>query len=137
MKKFYQHIIVTVLFGMCLPISAQSERAFSNLDVSLSGGTTGIGIDFSTKITDALVSGTPLFMYAPDNLAETKYLQQNRCAFVCTKQQELTNCLSEAIYNENLRKSIVSFGKNVAEKNHNSSTNQDRMRDLIVSVCEG
>ena len=52
MKKFYQHIIVTVLFGMCLPISAQSERAFSNLDVSLSGGTTGIGIDFSTKITD-------------------------------------------------------------------------------------
>lgn len=52
MKTSYQHIIVTVLFGMSLSISAQNERAFSKLDVSLSGGTTGLGIDFSTNITD-------------------------------------------------------------------------------------
>ena len=91
---------------------------------------------FSTKITDALISGTPLFMYAPGNLAETQYLKKNRCAFVCTEKQQLSSSLREALNDEKLRNSIIESGKEVVERNHNSIINQRRIYNLLLSVCE-
>ena len=52
MKTIYQKIIVSLLVAIPTMAAAQSNRAFSKHDMSLSAGSTGIGIDFSTNITD-------------------------------------------------------------------------------------
>lgn len=89
---------------------------------------------FSTKITDALVSGTPLFMFAPDNLAETSYLIENNCAFVCSNARNLDACLYSALYDENKRKRVISKGMEIALQNHDAEKNRRRMLEMLDSL---
>ena len=89
---------------------------------------------FSTKITDALASGTPLFLYAPANLAETSYLIENKCAFVCTDISELKCCLRKALFNQDERDNIVKKGFEISSQNHDIETNCQRMQDLLQSL---
>lgn len=89
---------------------------------------------FSTKITDVLCSGTPLFMFAPDNLAETIYLRENGCAFVCSSEKDLDKSLQCALYNQAERDLRVHKGKEMAKNNHDAKKNQQHMLEYLQSI---
>ena len=110
-----------------LVIHAESFEDFYRYDLKAA---------FSTKITDALVSGTPLFIYAPEELAETDYLVQNSCAFVCTDETDLDDRLRCALYDDVKRESIIAKGKEIVYKNHNAEKNSQRMLELLQSILE-
>lgn len=71
---------------------------------------------FSTKIADCICSGTPFLIYANKQLAETKFLLKNQCAFVVNSKNQLKYVLSEALFNIDKRKEIVENAKLTREK---------------------
>lgn len=66
---------------------------------------------FSTKIADCVCSGTPLLLYANENLAETIFIQNNKCAFVVNKSEKLHEALEEALFSVEKRKEIIANAK--------------------------
>ena len=86
---------------------------------------------FSTKIPDILVSGTPLFIYAPENLAETIYLSEKKCAFVCSKEEELESVLMKALFNNESRFAISEIAMKIAKDNHDAEKNCRRMLGFL------
>lgn len=58
---------------------------------------------FSTKISDSLAIGVPLFVYAPNNLAITRYLIEKDAACVATSKDELKTKLENLIYDDSLK----------------------------------
>lgn len=90
---------------------------------------------FSTKIADSLASGVPLLLFAPANFSETEYLIKEKCAFVCTDSKELKDCVEKALHDEQARCSVVNRARCIANQNHNLHRNQQKMLDIIKSVC--
>ena len=122
--RSYQEITDIIKLSRLL-IHAESFEEFYRYDLQAA---------FSTKITDALASGTPLFMFAPDNLAETSYLMENECAFVCTDESTLGDCLRSALYDGEKRKSIVEKGADTVLKNHDAKKNCRYMVEMLESL---
>lgn len=89
---------------------------------------------FSTKIPDCLNCGVPMLLYAPEELAETKYLQDEKAAFICTDSNQLETILKEALYNESSRNLMVSRAKALAQKNHNESENAKQFYEFLMSI---
>lgn len=89
---------------------------------------------FSGKIGDCLVSGVPLFLYGPENCAITEYLQENNCAFVCTKKENLKETLYNAIYNNELREAFVKKALEINSKNHNIDNNSKKVKEFIECI---
>ncbi|WP_270913872.1 glycosyltransferase family protein [Allofournierella sp. CML151] len=80
---------------------------------------------FSTKIPDALASGTPFLLFAPEQLAETIYLKENDCAFVCTNHRELKTVLKQAVNDAKKRSEKINNAKHIVERNHTYRINQE------------
>ena len=91
---------------------------------------------FSTKISDSLLSGRPLVIYAHESLACTQYLLKNGCAHVITDKSTLVSRLKEITESEALRDQYVEKALAVGEMNHNAKKNCERMRTLLSSVLE-
>jgi len=89
---------------------------------------------FSTKIGDTLGSGTPFFVYGPIESAETEYLIENQCAFVCTEKEKLKDTLNEAIYNNELRSLYVNKALEVNRDNHNLERNSIKVLNYINEI---
>lgn len=89
---------------------------------------------FSTKIPDCLMSGTPLFLFAPEELAVTQYIRDNRCAFLCTDEKRLVDCLSDALYKNEQRIAIVDRAKEMVALNHNELDNQIKFADYLHEI---
>lgn len=87
---------------------------------------------FSTKIADSLCCGTPLFLFAPDDLALTQYLAKNDSAFVCTDRKKLIPSLKLALFDEARREQIMFNALTLAKKNHDPQKNSARMLELIL-----
>lgn len=122
--RSYQEI-TDIIQSSRLVIHTESFEEFYRYDLQAA---------FSTKITDALASGTPLFMFAPDNLAETSYLMENKCAFVCTDESALGDCLRSALYDEKKRKSVVTKGMETVLKYHDAEKNCRLMVEMLESL---
>ena len=71
---------------------------------------------FSTKIGDCVSSGTPLLIYAPSQLAETKFLSDNKCAFVATNKSELYDQLKKSLTNNFEREKILYNAYQIKQK---------------------
>ena len=89
---------------------------------------------FSTKIADCLASGVPLLLYAPEEFAETRYLEQEACAIVCTDEAQLQSGVAKALTDDPLRFSVAKKAKQIAKQNHSLESNQKKMFKLLVSV---
>ena len=120
----YQEVI-QVIQDSLLIVHAESFDEFYTYDLQAA---------FSTKIPDSLSAGIPFFLYAPANLAETKYLQENNCAFVCTDRQNLLNKLQIALTDSIERDKIVNVALEISKTNHNSLINQKKMVQLLEKV---
>lgn len=91
---------------------------------------------FSTKIADSLSSGTCFFVYAPGEMAITKYLKENNIACVVSSKEKLMNRLENVIKDRNLREFYTSKALAIVNKNHEINTNANKFQKLINQVVE-
>lgn len=98
--------VVKIIHSSTLLVHAEWNDADSNRDLKYA---------FSTKIADSLASGTPLFLYADESLAETMFLQENQCAFIANKRKDLRAVLEQALTDQKARKKIVENAKKVTD----------------------
>lgn len=71
---------------------------------------------FSTKIADSVCSGTPLLVYASQELIEMAFLEKNKCAFLAYDKEMLKEVLSQALTDEGQREMVVNNAERAREK---------------------
>lgn len=61
-----------------------------------------------TKVSEYMISGTPILLYAPEETAISKFFLQNKCGFCVTERNtaKVTDALNTLIYNQDYRKMI-------------------------------
>ncbi|MCC8154260.1 MAG: glycosyltransferase [Tannerellaceae bacterium] len=106
--------VVRIIHGSNLVVHVEYDDEFFNEDLRYA---------FSTKIADSVCSGTPLFIYARKDLAETDFLLKNKCAFVANTKEQLESELKKALYDVEARKSVVENSGNIREKYFLSNEN--------------
>lgn len=89
---------------------------------------------FSTKIADSLATGVGFLLYAPEEMACSKYLKENDAAFVVCNKAELLNTLNNLVQNPEKCKSFTQAALNLSEKNHNFSDNSSRFQNVIKKL---
>jgi hypothetical protein len=88
----------------------------------------------STKIADSLSSGIPFFAYAPDCIASMSYLLKNDCALTCTEGAKLKETLCSALFDEDLRREVVTRALEMARQNHDGAMVGETVRRVISSI---
>ncbi len=99
--------VVDIIHSSDLVVHAEYDEPFNIRDLKAA---------FSTKIPDSVSSGTPLLMYANENLACTDFLVRNKCSFVATNKDELESVIEEALFNEEKREQVISVAKKIREE---------------------
>lgn len=105
--------VVKIIHESDLVVHAEYDEPFNLLDLKAA---------FSTKIPDSISSGTPLLVYANENLACTDFVIKNQCAFVAKNSSELKNTLNEALFNEEKRGQIIAQSKKVKDEYFTNET---------------
>lgn len=91
---------------------------------------------FSTKIADNLSSGKCFLVYAPRNLACTKYLRKNNAAYVADNTSQLKAALNQILTSSEERDRYSDRAIRIAEENHNAEKNSRIFQQLIVSSLD-
>lgn len=86
---------------------------------------------FSTKIPDCLASGSCFLLYAPPELAVTKYLLKTESAYVATDKAQLETYLRLLHEQPEARGRYLERAGAVAEKNHNAAKNAARFCAIL------
>ena len=99
--------VVSIIHSSTLVVHAEYFDRFYTRDLKYA---------FSTKISDSICSGTPFFLYAPSNLAETEFVKNNECAFVATNKNELAEQIHLALSDEKSRAEVVEKARFVKDE---------------------
>jgi len=91
-----------------------------------------------TKVSEYMISGTPIIVFAPEETAMVKYAQQYKWAKVITQNDisVLSESIKELVGNAKEREDIARNAINVAERNHNSIDVRNQFKNLISSLVE-
>ncbi len=86
---------------------------------------------FSTKIADCLASGTCFLLYAPPELASTRYLRQTEAAYVATDVAMLQTQLALLDSQPQARLRYTERAARLVRENHCAATNAARFRTVL------
>jgi len=92
---------------------------------------------FSTKIADSLASGTCFFMYAPEDMAATKYIKENDIAYVANSKSEMEQILNELISKKQIRKHYITKAQKIVKLNHDINKNSEQFKSLMINKTKG
>ncbi len=88
----------------------------------------------STKISDSLASGIPLFAYGPSVVSSINHLIRNECAYVCVDKTKLVDSLKDFFNNYDLRNHYSLNGLNTAKKYHDSQKNSKFIYKILQDM---
>lgn len=117
--------VKNVLYESDLIIHTESFDDFYKKDLEFA---------FSTKIADSLSCGTCFMIYAPENMACTKYLQENEAAYVVSEKYKLKDVLSEIVKNPGARNRYLPAAEALASKNHKADKNVEKFQSILRSL---
>jgi glycosyltransferase involved in cell wall biosynthesis len=88
---------------------------------------------FQTKISEYMISGTPVLVYGPEGISTTKFAIKGKWAFVVTERDKiaLKTAILELKSNAGLRKSLGERGKFLALNNENASLVREQFREIL------
>lgn len=86
---------------------------------------------FSTKYADCFACGTPLLVYAPEEIIETEFALEHNCAFVATKNEDLESVLRIALFDEDARNKQLDNAKRITDIYFNNEKNCQTVADLL------
>lgn len=125
---FVQYDVVNqIIAGSDLVLHVESFDDFYKEDLKFG---------FSTKIADLLSSGKCFLLYAPDCYACSRYLIENKAAYVVSKKSDLKETLIEIIKNPRSREKYRQNALELAEKNHRSKKNVLRFQTVLCDVAK-
>lgn len=114
-----------IMYGSDLLLHTESFDEFYKEDLKFA---------FSTKIADSLSCGKSFLLYAPKNLACTKYIIENKVAHVATSKDELHNVLFRIINDDEFRKKYIANALAISEKNHRQKNNCLRFQKILKEI---
>lgn len=89
---------------------------------------------FSGKIADSLTSGKCFVLYAPKELACSKYIIKNRCGWFAEDKDDLRDVLLRVFNNEQERTLILEKAKQVAQENHSFEKNAEMFQQVLINA---
>lgn len=110
--------VVEIMHSSDLLIHSEYSDEYNNLDLKAA---------FSTKIPDSISSGTPLLIYANEELACTDFVIKNKCAFVVKDKTELEEVLRTSLFDKEKRVEVIEY----AEK----ARNEFFVSDNSLTAC--
>lgn len=91
---------------------------------------------FSTKIADSLACGTCFLLYAPEEMACTRYLTENQAAWTASCSEDLKKTLRLLAECPKERTRYLKNAAALAEKNHRAEQNARRFQDILCEAWE-
>ena len=92
---------------------------------------------FSTKYADCLACGTPLLVYAPEEIVEMQFALEHKCAFTASSEDELVSVLRDALFSPRKRKGQIEKAKEVTSLYFNEENNIKKYFDTISYAMKG
>ena len=91
-----------------------------------------------TKISEYMVSGTPILVYASPRTALYKYVKAEKSACLVSERniEKLLEAVKGMYSNEQLRKSYGERAKEVAVKNHDAIAVRNNFRKLLIKASQ-
>lgn len=96
-----------------------------------------IRFSVSTKIAESMMYGPCLIAYGPQGIASMDYLRDNDTAFIMNTKDELESGLAKIINDAELRSEIVSRARKLAESNHDSQNNSNKLKKWMEDALTG
>lgn len=91
---------------------------------------------FSTKIADSISSGACFVLYASNDLACSRYIQETGAGWFASDKIALKLCIEEIVYNPKRRKEVLEKAKEIAKLNHSAQANCDKFGTMICEVMK-
>ena len=89
---------------------------------------------FSGKIADSVMSGKCFVLYAPKELACSKYIIDNQCGWFAEEKDDLRDVLLRVIGNKQEREAILERAKVVARDNHSYEGNARKFQSVLMEA---
>lgn len=89
---------------------------------------------FSGKIADSLTSGKCFVLYAPKELACSKYIINNMCGWHAENKDDLQQILLNIFNNKKERDITLEKAKQLAKENHSFVRNAQMFHEILIQV---
>jgi glycosyltransferase involved in cell wall biosynthesis len=89
---------------------------------------------FSTKYADCFACGTPLLVYASEEIIETAFALEHDCAFVSTSPDTLEETLRTALFDQEAREEKLNAAARVTATYFNKEKNIQTVAEMLDSV---
>lgn len=89
---------------------------------------------FSGKIADSVSSGKCFVLYAPKELACSKYIIETGAGWFAKDKTELKRVLSDILNNKTERDMVLAKAKIIAEQNHSFEGNARKFQNILLNV---
>lgn len=89
---------------------------------------------FSGKIADSVTSGKCFVLYAPKELACSKYIIDNRCGWFAEDKEDLRDVMLRVFHNEKERDEILNTARVIAQKNHSFEGNAHKFQLILLNA---
>ena len=91
-----------------------------------------------TKVSEYMISGTPVLVYAPENTAVSKFFSQHNCGICITSQssEEITKAIQFLIENKDFRQEISNNAVNLAKEKFDVLKVRNDFQYLLKSILK-
>lgn len=89
---------------------------------------------FSGKIADSISSGKCFVLYAPKELACSKYIIQTKAGWYAETKDDLQNVIIQIINNDAIRKDILDNAVLVARQHHSFCKNAQTFQSILLNI---
>jgi len=123
-----------VSFDKIPALITKSDIAFLPIDFTRKG-LRYAKYSLSTKTSEYMISGVPILLFAPKEVALTSYAETNNCMYSVTDNNldVLSEALMEFIKNKDLRASLAQKAISVAESDSNALLVRKKFRETLNS----
>jgi glycosyltransferase involved in cell wall biosynthesis len=102
-----------------------------------------MGLSMPTKLPSSLLSGTPIFLYAPDSFAVSRLIREGNCGYFVPSPMDielLSQNIKCFIENDSQRRAYASNARNLALREFAAETVRPRFQNILRETalsCEG
>jgi len=91
-----------------------------------------------TKISEYMISGTPILVYASSKTALYKYAKAEKSAYLVSERNidKLSSAIKELYLNEQVRQSLGEKAKETAIKNHDATKVRSNFRKALITMYQ-
>lgn len=119
-----------------IPDYNQLPNLFSSHDlllIPLEFDSKFLRLSMPTKVSEYMISGTPIMVFAPRDTALAEYALKYHWAYVIDNdKQSINNAIRELYYNESLREKVGLKAKELADLRHNAVKIRSYFKDLLL-----